>query len=339
LIPLGKLSVVHAASVSGQHVSQSTNVARNPLNEIRERALAEKTMVKNVDRNQLFPFSVVILAKNEASNIRRCILAIGSSDDIVVVDDHSTDRTADIALQCGARVVQHKFENFAAQRNWAMEFADLKHEWVLHLDADEVGTRSLHRALQTALAEATEDTAAFRMCRKTMLMDQWLRFSDGFPVWIMRLVRNGKAKFEDCGHGEVAVPAVDGKMGSIREPFLHYAFSKGLTDWIERHNRYSTREAEYELKEFHGLKWKNFFHLDKAVRRQTLRSLSRRLPLRPTIRFFYQYVLKLGFMDGRAGWTFSRMMSMYEGWIVMKRREMRRSKKGKSAAESHSPSK
>ena len=280
------------------------------------------------------PISIVVLAKNEESNIRRCITALRWSDDVVVVDDNSTDRTAEIAEECGARVVQHKFENFAAQRNWAMTSANLMYEWVLHLDADEVSTRSLQQALRSALAEASEKTVAFRMCRKTMLMDQWLRYSDGFPVWIMRLVRKGHARFENCGHGEVAVPEVDGEILSISEPFLHYSFSKGLTDWIERHNRYSLREAELELSKFRGLKWKQFFAADKAVRRQALRSLSRRLPFRPKVRFFYQYVLKLGFLDGRAGWTFCRMMAMYEGWIVMKREEMRRFRKGRNSAES-----
>lgn len=284
-------------------------------------------------QNDIIPISVVILARNEESNIRRCILAVSWSKDVVVVDDYSDDRTAEIAEDCGARVVNQKFKSFASQRNWAMLHANLKHDWVLHLDADEVCTRSLRLALAEVVSSSTKDTVAFRMCRKTMLLDQWLRFSDGFPVWIMRLVRRGSVEFEDCGHGEVAVPAVDGTMGTIREPFLHYAFSKGLTDWIARHNRYSSREAELELKAYSGLKWKQFLSRDKAERRHALRSLSRRLPFRPTLRFAYQYFLKLGFLDGRAGWTFCRMMAMYEGWIVMKRKEMRRSRKGMQSVE------
>jgi hypothetical protein len=171
------------------------------------------------------------------------------------------------------------------------------------------------------------------MCRKTMLLDNWLKYSDGFPVWIMRLVRNGSANFEDSGHGEVAVPNVDGHIATIREPFLHYAFSKGLTDWIDRHNRYSSLEAELELKAVSDVKFRTLFSSDKAVRRRVLRALSRRLPLRPTFRFVYQYVLKRGFLDRRAGWTFSRMMAMYEGWIVMKRKELRRARRGQPSAE------
>lgn len=283
------------------------------------------------------PLSVLILARNEEGNIQRCIKALQACDEVVVLDDGSTDRTAELAEACGARVLNHRFQSFATQRNWGMQFGCLKHEWVLHLDADEVVTPALLEEIARAIREMPSQTVACQMCRRTMLLDRWLRYSDGFPVWIMRLVRNnGRALFQDSGHGEVAVPDVDGEMGLIREPFLHYAFSKGLTDWIERHNRYSTREAQLELNEFSGLKWKNFFSPDRALRRRTLRSFSRRLPLRPMFRFVYQFFLKRGFLDGRAGWTYCRMMAMYEGWIVMKRNEMRRSRKGQPSAEANS---
>lgn len=269
-----------------------------------------------------FPLSVVILARDEVINIAQCVTAVQWCDDIVVVDDASTDRTAELARSCGARVVQHSFVNFAEQRNWAMEHADLKNEWVLHLDADEVVTDSLSEELQLKLATVSGDVAAFRMCRKTMFQGRWLKYSDGFPVWIMRLVRKGRAQFEKYGHGEVAVPAVSGSLGTIREPFLHFAFSRGIEDWISRHNRYSTREAMLEFESFPRINWSELFSNDKARRRSALRTLSRRLPFRPQTRFCYQYFLKLGLLDGKDGLVFCRLMAMYEEWIVLKRREI-----------------
>lgn len=271
-----------------------------------------------------FRLSIVILARNEAINIKRCVRAVQWCDDVVVVDDGSTDATQEIATSCGARVVQHAFVSFADQRNWAMAHADLKHEWVLHLDADEVVTDALREELRLQIASISDDVAAFRMCRKLMFQGVWLKYSDGFPVWIMRLVRRGKAKFEDYGHGEVSIPEVDGTLATINTPFVHFAFSKGMEDWINRHNRYSTREALLERNEFQAISWSMLLSRDTAIRRRTARAISRRLPCRSFLRFCFQYILKRGFLDGGAGWTFCRLMAMYEGWIVLKRRELER---------------
>ena len=155
----------------------------------------------------------------------------------------------------------------------------------------------------------------------TMMQGRWLKYSDGFPVWIMRLVRNGRAEFTDCGHGEVAVPNVAGRILSVREPFLHFPFSKGLADWIDRHNHYSTREAQLELQGVQSIRWRQLVSPARAERRAAFRGLSRRVPCRPLLRLFYQYFWKRGFLDGRVGWQFSRLMAMYEGWIVAKTRE------------------
>jgi hypothetical protein len=203
-----------------------------------------------------------------------------------------------------------------------MSNAELRNDWVLHLDADEVVTPQLREELKRSLSMVDPGTVAFRMCRKTMLGKSWLKYSDGFPVWIMRLVRRNKAGFHDSGHGEVAVPNVEGTMSTIQEPFLHYAFSKGWADWIQRHNRYSSREAELEAVTRHKIKLRGFFSMDRAIRRSNLRQLSRRLPFRAIVRFLYQYVFKLGFLDGQAGLTFCIMMATYEGWIVLKRYEI-----------------
>ena len=90
-----------------------------------------------------FPISVVVITKDEEINIRRCVEALAWCDDVVVIDDHSTDDTTRLAVECGARVLTHGFESFATQRNWALEHAGLRHAWALLLDADEVITPDL----------------------------------------------------------------------------------------------------------------------------------------------------------------------------------------------------
>lgn len=267
------------------------------------------------------PLSIVILAKNEENNIARCVDALRWCNDVIVVDDQSTDKTAEIAKACGAQVVQHKFESFAKQRNWTMREGIAKHAWVLHLDADEVLTPGFRDEVIRKVLNADNHVVAFTLCRKTMMDNRWLRFSDGFPVWIMRIVRNGVVEFQDSGHGEVAVPHVAGTIDRIREPILHYPFSKGLEDWINRHNRYSTREALLEASH-QAVSVSSVFSIDRAKRRLAIRNLARRTGLRGVLRFFYQYVLTLGFLDGRRGLKFCALMSTYEWWISEKRREL-----------------
>jgi len=271
-----------------------------------------------------FPLSVVILAKNEEINIRRCVAAVSWCREVVVVDDESTDRTVDIAISAGARVVIRRFSSFAGQRNWALREASLLCDWVLMLDADEVVTPELRRELMDVLPQAGPDVVAYRLCRKTIVFDRWLKHADDFPVWIMRLVRRGRVEFEDRGHGEVAVPQVAGEMATIREPLEHHVLSKGLEDWVARHNRYSTREAELEIQSDCPVRWRNFVSRDRSTRRQAWRALSRCLPFRPQLRFLYQYVLKGGFLDGSPGFVFCSLLATYEGWIVLKRREFKR---------------
>ena len=265
--------------------------------------------------------SIVIITKNEEANIQRCLEAVQWCDDILVVDDFSNDRTREIAESLGARVVQNRFQSFASQRNWALNQGALRHDWVLMLDADEVLTEPLRCELEAVLPVTPADVVGFLLCRKTMFMDRWLRFSDGFPVWIMRLVRRDGVRFVDAGHGEEPVPAVAGRLLRIREPFLHYAFSKGIADWVHRHNRYSTLEANLERSQSAAWSIRELCSPNRSTRRKSLRNLSRTLPFRPFWRFCFHYLLKAGIFDGRAGWNYAYLMSVYEGLIVMKRRE------------------
>ncbi len=278
--------------------------------------------------SELFPLSVVVLAKNEAINIPRCLTSLQWCDDVVVVDDLSTDETRELAVAAGARVLSHPFESFAAQRNWALQQGELKNEWVLLLDADEVCTTKLQMALIAAVKSAGENIVGFKMCRKTMFLGRWLKRTDGFPVWIMRMVRRDRAWFIDQGHGEVPVPDVDGELGTIREPFIHYPFSHGISHWVRRHCDYATREAELEMKHQQPLRCFELLSFDSSKRRTALRALSRRVPARPVFRFLYQYIWKGGFLEGRGGLAFSTLMAFYESLIIIKRWELQLRAKG-----------
>jgi len=268
------------------------------------------------------PLCVIVLARNEAPNLPKCLSSVRFASDVVVVDDYSDDKTVEVAEGFGVRVCQNHFKSFADQRNWAMAQAGVQTDWVLHLDADEVITPELASSIQRVVSQASPDVAGYFLCFKTMLHGQWLRFSSTFPVWILRLVRKDRVKYVAKGHGESF--EADGTLLRLAEPFLHYNFSKGLSEWFAKHNRYSSREAEAIVNANSQVGMRNLFARDPMHRRSALKRFSWRLPCRSFIKFFYMYCLRLGVLDGRAGLTYCSLQAFYEYMICLKVRELQR---------------
>lgn len=267
-------------------------------------------------------YSVLILAKDEEANLPSCLAALDGCDDVVVVDDYSTDTTAGVASRWGARVVQRRFDSFAGQRNWALDTVQFGHEWVLHLDADEVVPPELHTQIDGAIGGT--DRIAFAISSKMMLMGRWLRHAAAYPVYQVRLGRNPGLRFVQVGHGQREDLEPD-QVGRLNEPYLHFGFSKGLDDWFDKHNRYSRHEAEREVAGLStdGVAPSGLVSRDPLRRRRALKGLAARLPLRPTLKFLYLYVVRRGFLDGRPGLTYCRLLAAYERMIVWKVRELR----------------
>lgn len=227
----------------------------------------------------------------------------------------------EIAESAGATVFSNTFSSFGQQRNWAIDHCGMGSEWLLFLDADEVATPAFFHAVDAAIKAADRNVAGFYCCWKLMLFDRWLRRCDSFPKWQFRVVRRGRARFADYGHGQKE-GEVDGGLDYIREPYLHYAFSKGWSAWMERHNRYSTMEAQERLK--HRASLRELFATQSAsLRNKALKPLLSRIPGWPLLRFIADYVLRLGFLEGRAGLVYCLNMAYYEYLIQLKMREIR----------------
>lgn len=271
--------------------------------------------------------SVLILTWNEEQNIAACIESVRWADDIVVLDSFSQDRTAEIATRSGARVFQRKFTNFADQRNFGICHGDLKNEWVLHLDADEIVTPALRDELLEKMKSG--GPSAYRVASKMMFHDQWLKHAGMFPWYQVRFGLKGKLTFTQVGHGQREV-LDSNEVGTLREPLVHYSFSKGMHDWVERHNRYSTDEAAHAVQSSErNADWIGIFALSNKDRhRRALKASARHLPFRPFLRFFYMYFLRLGFLDGKSGFRYCLLLSFYEYLIVLKSQEIERVHKG-----------
>lgn len=270
--------------------------------------------------------AVVVLTLNEEKNLHRCLESVlGWAEEVVVVDSGSTDQTCSIGKDSGARVLEHKMSPFyfSEQRNWVLDHGGLGSEWVLFLDADEAMTASLKQKLVVELNSAPQDVVGFQLAPKFIFMGTWLRHTMGYPSWHDRLVRRGRVRFAG---GVWEHFATDGIILQVDEPYLHFGFNNGIGAWVDRHNRYSDFEARdiehtWNIKQ-HGEASHDEF---RTSRKRRLRDLSARFwPLRPVFRFAYMLFIRLSFLDGYAGLTYSLMMAMYEFIIVLKVMERKR---------------
>lgn len=262
--------------------------------------------------------STLILAYNEAVNLPACLDALSFCDDIVVVDSESTDDTVNLAKKYGARVIVRRFDNFSNQRNFGLDHGGLRHEWILHLDADEIVTPSFVEALERLEARAEID--AYRVPSKFMLFGQWLRYAGMYPTYQVRLGRRDRLRFRQVGHGQREDLATE-RIGIFAEPYLHYSFSHGMRAWLEKHVRYAEDEASLILSERTGsfsTALNSMLTRDATARRRAAKTLAANLVFsRPIVRFFYVYFFCQGFRDGRGGLVYAFMMSVYEAMIAI----------------------
>ena len=266
--------------------------------------------------------TVIILTRNEENDLPGCLRSLTWCDDVHILDSGSTDKTVSIARGWGAWISSNPFESFGKQRNFALDHITAKYDWILFLDADEQVTVPFLGEMTDKIKTASQDIAGYYCCWKMMLEGTWLRHCDNFPKWQFRLMRKGRARFTDFGHGQKE-DKVMGEIGYIKEPYLHFGFSKGWSAWIERHNRYSTQEAGARL----SVKppFKNIFSRHGSLRNPALKSRLMHVPGWPCLRFIQAYVLNLGFLEGRPGFIYCVNMAYYEFLIKIKARELKRS--------------
>jgi glycosyltransferase involved in cell wall biosynthesis len=265
--------------------------------------------------------SVLILTKNEQQDLPACLESVAWSDDIHVYDSMSSDDTVKIADQFGATVTQRKFDTESIHKNWGLSNIPFKHQWVYHSDADERVTPELAAALK-AFVENPGEYVALRVRRRDYLMGRWLKNVTPSPFNI-RLFKLGSVRYERLTN---PVTIVDGAVAETDQFFNHFPFSKGMTHWFDKHNRYSALEASQIVENRKSGSpfsfWKVIFSADSNVRRFHQKELYYRLPLRPLVMFILLYFIKLGFLDGRAGLTFAVLRSIYEYMIVVKVKEI-----------------
>jgi glycosyltransferase involved in cell wall biosynthesis len=276
--------------------------------------------------------SVLILTKNEERDLPGCLESVRWSDDIHVYDSYSTDRTVEIAQAAGAQVTQRTFDNWSAHQNWGLQNIPFKYPWVYYSDADERMTPELVASAGEAV-QSPGANVAFRVQRRDFLYGRWLRHVTASPFNI-RLFRPEKMRYERMVN-PVSIP--NGPVGELSGYFDHFPFSKGTRHWLEKHNSYSTLEAQQIVSNRSA---RNSFSMreaflakDRNERRYHQKELFYRMPARPLVKFMLLYIAKRGFLDGRAGFTYAALQSIYEYMIVLKTRELAESSNGRMPVE------
>ena len=275
------------------------------------------------------PISVLIPAKNESSNISACLKSVEWAGEVIVVDSNSQDGTIELAQQLGASVVQFKYElGGLKKKNWALQTVKFRYPWVLILDADERITEELAREIQLTLSSNPPQNG-FYLNRKFWFRGRWIMHAGYFPSWNLRLIKLGCGKYEmtttiatSSGDNEVHEHMiVEGRVGQLKNSMEHYAYPD-IATFIEKHNRYSNWESRVRTD---GTEQLGAGASDAAgrslTRRRKIKAVARALPFPGFGRFVFHYIIKLGFLDGEAGYVLCRLLSQYEFWINLKATE------------------
>jgi glycosyltransferase involved in cell wall biosynthesis len=232
------------------------------------------------------PVSVAIITHNEERNIRECLESVQWAEDIVVVDDFSTDATPEICRGYGARVFQEPWKGFAAQRNSAVD--KTRHTWVLNIDADERITPELRDEIFYVLA-AGEVKAGYGIPYKNYFRGQWIRFGGWYPDYHTRFFRKDKGRYVEREIHEAV--ELDGELGRLKNPLIHIAY-RDISGFAQKMESYSTLMArQYAREGKRAGAWTGFMHA--------------------LYTFWSMFFLRGGFLDGANGLILAYLYSTY----------------------------
>lgn len=259
---------------------------------------------------------LIVLTYNEEVNLEYCLQSVqGLARNIFVVDSGSTDRTVEIARQYDAHVVSHPFINQAQQFNWALDNLPIQSDWVLRLDADEYLLPELRDEIASTIPHLPTNVSGLQFKWRMIFLDRWIRHGGYYPMWLLRLFRQGKGRCESVEMDEHIV-LLEGTSRCLQHDLIHHN-RKQLSDWTLKHEHYASRQARVLLRFLNnaqpdGVQPKLLG--SQVERKRWLKSkLYGRAPLftRAFLYFIYRYFFRSGFLDGLPGMIYH---VLHAGW-------------------------
>jgi glycosyltransferase involved in cell wall biosynthesis len=267
--------------------------------------------------------AVVILAFNEAIHLPRALDHIRSfAREIFVIDSYSKDNTVELARAGGAQVLQHPFQNYARQFEWALENAPITTDWVMRLDADEIIEADLAEEIRTRLPALPADVTGINLNRKTIFQGKFIRYGGRYPLTLLRIWRRGKARIEDRWMDE-HMYLTEGRTLTFKGGFADHNLND-LTFFTEKHNWYASREALDSVNQrLHLFEPQIALTAEETAKQAKIKrflkeSLYNRLPFEVSaiLYFLFRYVFRLGFLDGRPGLTYHALQCLWYRFLV-----------------------
>lgn len=269
----------------------------------------------------MIPVTAIVMTLNEKLNLQDCLDSVSSFiDEIIIVDCFSSDNTLDIAKKYTNNIYQNKWINYSQQYNWAIANAKIKNEWILRLDADERWTKEGFEELRDIIENDKADGVYIKM--KIFFMGRWIKYGGFYPNYFLRVYKKSKGRMEDRWMDEHI--KVDGRtlISNIDVIESNYDRQKNISLWIDKHNKYATREAIEFLIQKHNLKKVDTvakFWGNKTERKRWLKEkLYFCIPLflRPFLYYIHRYIFKLGFLDGKEGFIFHFLHAFWYRFLV-----------------------
>jgi glycosyltransferase involved in cell wall biosynthesis len=266
------------------------------------------------------PVALVVLTYNSEADLDRCLAsAAGWVGEAFIVDSFSEDATAEIAKRHGAQVHTHRFEGFAAQRNWALQNLPFSYEWVFFLDADEEVLPELRDEILALFRRGEPRESGFFVPRRFVWMGRWLRHGGYYPASELQLFRHRRCRVIDAGLREYN--AIEGEVGALRHDLVHEA-RKGLGYWIQKHVMYAGLEADEQVTGAGAARLREAqrpgVYLEGTSRNRIRERVWNRIPLfvRPLVLFGYRYVFRLGFLDGVPGLVYCFLHEIWYQFLI-----------------------